>query len=177
MAYKISKIHPGKRAFITGAGSGLGRALCLKLAKDNWTIGITDIKKTGLLETSKLIKQAGGKAYTYQFDVSDKVAYKKAFDHFVLKAGGLDIIINNAGVGDSGSFGEYDLENWDWITGVNLLATVYGSHFATPVLKKQGSGHIISIASAAGFANMPDMSMYNATKAAVISLMETLYAE
>ena len=177
MAYKLSDIYRNKRAFITGGGSGLGRALSAALANDGWTIGITDIKENGLIESAKLIEQQGGKAYTYQFDVSNKDDYKKAFDDYVLKVGGLDLLFNNAGIGDSGLFGEYDLEHWDWITGINLLATVYGSHFAAPIMKKQGSGHIISIASAAGFVNMPNMSMYNVTKAAVISLMETLHAE
>jgi len=177
MKNKFLKRYPGKRAFITGGGSGLGRAFALALAADQWTIGITDIKEEGLVETSKLAESAGGKAYMYLFDVSDKHAYKNAFDDFIFKTGGLDLLINNAGVGDGGFFGEYELEHWDWITGVNLMATVYGSHFATPVMKKQGSGHIISIASAAGFANLPNMSMYNTTKAAVISLMETLHAE
>jgi NAD(P)-dependent dehydrogenase (short-subunit alcohol dehydrogenase family) len=177
MRYKLSEIHIHKRAFITGGGSGLGRALSVALAADGWALGITDIKEEGLYESAKLIELAGGRAYAYHFNAADKNDYKKAFDDFISKTGGLDILINNAGVGDSGLFGDYDLEHWDWITGVNLMASVYGSHFATPVMKKQGSGHIISIASAAGFANMPNMSMYNVTKAAVISLMETLYAE
>ncbi len=177
MAYKLSEKHQKKRAFITGGGGGLGRALSLALAKDGWTIGITDIKEEALAESKKLIEDAGGKVFTYKFDVSKKEDYKTAFDDFVSKAGGLDLLINNAGVGDGGLIGEYDLAHWDWITGINQMAVIYGSHFAVPILKKQGSGHIISIASAAGLANMPNMGMYNVTKAAVISLMETIYAE
>jgi len=177
MAYKLSEKHPKKRAFITGAGGGLGRALSLKLAADGWCIGISDIKDEGLAESAKLIEQAGGKAFTYKFDVAKRDAYKTAFEDFIAKAGGIDLLINNAGVGDGGLVGDYALENWDWITGINQMAAIYGSHFAIPYLKKQTSGHIISIASAAGLANMPNMGMYNVTKAAVISLMETLYAE
>lgn len=177
MAYKLSETYKNKRAYITGGGSGLGRALSVALANDGWTIGLTDIKEEGLAESARLIEQCGGKAYTYQFDVSKKEDYKKAFEDYVSKVGGLDLLINNAGIGDSGLFGEYDLEYWDWITGINQLAVVYGSHFASTIMKKQGSGHIISISSAAGYVNMPNMSMYNVTKAAVISLMETLYAE
>ncbi len=177
MAYKLSIKHPKKRALITGGGGGLGRALSLALAKDEWTIGITDIKEEALVESKKLIEDAGGKAFTYKFDVSKKEDYKTAFDDFISTAGGLDLLINNAGVGDGGLIGEYDLAHWDWITGINQMAVIYGSHYAVPVFKKQGSGHIISIASAAGLANMPNMGMYNVTKAAVISLMETIYAE
>ncbi len=177
MKYKLSHKHSSKRAFITGGGSGLGRALGLALAKDGWTVGITDIKSVALTESKKLLEDGGGKVFTYQFDVSKREDYKKAFDDFISKTGGLDLLINNAGVGDGGLFGEYDLEHWEWITGINQMAAIFGSHFATPVMKEQRSGHIISIASAAGLANMPNMSMYNVTKAAVISLMETLYAE
>jgi NAD(P)-dependent dehydrogenase (short-subunit alcohol dehydrogenase family) len=177
MNYKLSNKHPNKRAFITGAGSGLGRAFAAALAKDGWTIGITDLKEDAVNETKKIVEETGGKAYPYQFDVSNKADYQSAFDHYISKTGGIDLLINNAGVGDGGLFGEYDLEHWQWITGINQMAAIYGSHFAVPVMKKQGNGHIISIASAAGLANMPNMSMYNVTKAAVISLMETLYAE
>lgn len=177
MAYKLSQKHTRKRAFITGGGGSLGRALAIALANDGWTIGITDIKDEALAESKKLIEQAGGKAFTYQFDVANRHEYKKAFDDFIANTGGIDLLINNAGVGDGGLFGEYELENWDWITGINQMAVVYGSHYAVQVMKKQRSGHIISIASAAGIANMPNMSMYNVTKAAVISLMESLYAE
>lgn len=177
MAYKLSTRHTKKRAFITGGGGGLGRALALALAKDNWTVGITDINAEALAASKKLIEEAGGKALTYQFDVSKREDYKKAFDEYIQQTGGIDLMINNAGVGDGGLFGEYSLENWEWITGINQNAVVYGSHFAIQKMREQKSGHIISIASAAGLANMPNMSMYNVTKAAVISLMETIYAE
>ena len=116
MAYKLSEKHPKKRAFITGAGGGLGRGLSLALAKDGWTIGISDLKEEALAESKKLIEAAGGKAHTYQFDVSKREDYKKAFDDYVAKVGGLDLLINNAGVGDGGLFGDYALENWEWIT-------------------------------------------------------------
>ncbi|MCS6935650.1 MAG: SDR family NAD(P)-dependent oxidoreductase [Chitinophagales bacterium] len=177
MTYTLTQKHPARRAFITGGGGGLGRALAVELAKDGWTVGITDINDTGLQESRALIEQAGGKALTYRFDVANRYEYEKSFSDFIAQAGGIDLLINNAGVGDGGLFGEYKLEHWEWITGINQMAVIYGTHFAVPHMKNQRSGHIISVASAAGIANMPNMSMYNVTKAAVISLMESIYAE
>jgi len=177
MQYKLSKRFPNKRVFITGGGGALGKAFSLLLAKDGWNIGITDIQDAALEKASKEIQAAGGTCYTYKFDVSDKAAYKIAFDDFVGKNGGIDILINNAGVGDGGLFGEYELEKWDWITGINQMAVIYGSHYATEVMKKQRSGLIITISSIAGVASMPNMSMYNVTKAAVLALGESMYAE
>jgi NAD(P)-dependent dehydrogenase (short-subunit alcohol dehydrogenase family) len=174
---ELTKRYTHKRAFITGGGSGLGRALSLLLAADGWTIGIADISAAGLQESKKLIEEKGGKAIEFSFDVSDKDAYAKAFEGYIAKTGGIDLLINNAGVGDGGLFDEYSLKNWDWIVGINQMAVIYGSHLATPIMKKQGAGHIISIASMAGIANMPNMSMYNVTKAAVISFSESIYPE
>lgn len=177
MVYKISGRFPKKRAFITGGGGALGKAFALLLAKDGWTVGITDLNEGALDKARGEIEAAGGRCLTYRFDVSDKQAYKTAFDDFTAQNGGIDLLINNAGVGDGGLFGEYEPEKWDWITGINQLAVIYGSHYATQVMKKQRSGVILSISSIAGVACMPNMSMYNVTKAAVLALGESMYAE
>jgi short-subunit dehydrogenase len=177
MAYQLSQQYPLKRAFITGGGGALGKAFAKHLAKDGWTAGITDISDAALENAKKEIEAAGGKCFTYKFDVSDKTAYKTAFDDYVAQNNGLDFIINNAGVGDGGLFGEYELEKWDWITGINQMAVIYGSHYAAQVMKKQRSGHILTISSIAGVAGMTNMSMYNVTKAAVLALSESIYAE
>ena len=174
---QLTTTYPHKRAFITGAGSGLGRELALRLATDGWYIGIADISLVSLTESKGLIEKNGGKVYDYVFDVSDRVAYQKDFEQYIKQVGGIDLLINNAGVGDGGLVEEYGLDNWEWIVGINQMGVLYGCHFAIPIMKKQGFGHIINIASAAGFATMPNMSMYNVTKAAVIALSETLYAE
>jgi short-subunit dehydrogenase len=175
--YKLSKTYPKKRAFITGSGGGLGRALSLELAGNDWTIGIADISESGLKETAALIEKAGGKSIVYLLDVSDSDRYATVAKEFLSAIGGIDLLINNAGVGDGGVFGEYTAENWKWIVSINQMGVIFGCHHFVPFMKQQKSGHIINIASAAAFANLPSMSPYNVTKAAVLSLSETLYSE
>ena len=168
---------PKKRAFITGAGSGLGQAFSYQLAKEGWTIGITDVNETPLLVTKTEIEKLGGKAFSYVFDVRDREAYAKVSEDFLLNNQGIDLLINNAGVGGGGPFEQFSLENWDWMVGINLMGVVNGNFFFIKEFQKQKSGHIINIASAAGFANAPNMGAYSATKAAVISLSNTLKYE
>ncbi len=175
--YKLSTKFPKKRAFITGAGGGLGRVMSIELAGNGWTIGISDISEKGLQETAAMIEKAGGKAISFVLDVADSDKYAMVAQDYLSQTGGIDLLINNAGVGDGGVFGEYAVENWKWIVGINQMGVIYGCHNFVPVMKQQKSGHVINIASAASFANLPSMSPYNVTKAAVVSLSETIYGE
>lgn len=177
MRFLLTQKYPQKRAFITGGAGALGKAFALLLAKEGWNIGITDIQNAQLQKAKTEIEAAGGICSTYCFDVADKTAFKNAFKEFTDTHKGIDFLINNAGVGDGGLFGDYELEKWEWITGINQMAVIYGTHFATPIMKKQRSGHILTISSIAGVASMPNMSMYNVTKAAVLALSESIYAE
>ena len=174
---QITKKYSQKRAFITGAASGLGKAFAVHLAQDGWTVGMTDLNDDRLQKVKNEIEALGGKAYVFVFDVTDKMAYERVVEEYLLQVGGIDLLINNAGVGDGGAFGDYSLENWEWMTRINLFGVVYGCHYFIKRFYKQKSGHIINIASAAGIANGPYMSPYNATKAAVISLSNTLRYE
>ncbi len=172
----ISKRFPQKRAFVTGAGSGLGREFAKLLAADGWALGLTDINPNALSETVGML---GGNlnVQTCVFDVSDEQAYKMHAEKFLAMHKGIDLLINNAGVGDGAMFEEYSLENWKWIVGINQMGVIYGCHFFVPQMKLQQQGCIINIASAAAFAASGTMSAYSATKAAVLSLSETLFAE
>jgi short-subunit dehydrogenase len=175
--YKLSSIYPKKRAFITGAGSGLGRALCIELARDGWNIGISDVNEQGLKETEKLILHNGGKAILYLLDVADHEKYSIVVKEYLTTSQGVDLLINNAGVGAAGVIGNYPPEEWKWVIGINQLGVIHGCHYFVPTMKKQKLGQIINIASAAGFLNPAGMAPYNSVKAAVISISETLYAE
>ncbi|HRK27301.1 MAG TPA: SDR family NAD(P)-dependent oxidoreductase [Chitinophagales bacterium] len=176
--YRITAQFPYKRAFITGAASGLGRALCYELAKDRWTIGICDIDPNGLQQTADTIEQLGGKPIIFDLDVADAPDYELVAKEFLQKTGGIDLLVNNAGIaGYSGNMEDCPITDWQWIVNINLMGVVHGCHYFIPTMKQQGFGYILNIASAAGFANAPNMSGYNVTKAGVISLSETLFNE
>ncbi len=175
--YTLSTRYPNKRAFITGAASGLGKALCLELATDGWLIGMSDVNTEQLTHAKQEVESRGGKSITFRLDVSDRAEYTKVAEDFLKQAGGIDILINNAGVGDGGSFEEYPLDDWEWMVSINQMGVVYGCHLFIPTFKKQQFGHIINIASVAGVSCAPQMGAYNMTKAAVIAISETLYGE
>lgn len=175
--YLLSRSHPTKRAFITGAASGLGKAFCIELAKDGWNLGMADINVKELETAAAEITTLGGKTWLYPLDVSDKEQYAKVAQAFLADAGGIDLLFNNAGVGDGGAFEEYGLENYEWMVGINQMGVVYGCHYFIPAMKKQRSGHILNTASAAAIGCAPTMGAYNMTKAAVVAISETLYGE
>lgn len=173
----LSITYPQKRAFITGAASGLGKAFCMDLAKDGWTIGMADNNVVQLEAAAADISAAGGKPLLFPLDVSDKDQYQQVAADFLNQAGGIDLLFNNAGVGDGSVFEEYSLENYEWMVGINQMGVLYGCYYFVPAMKKQRSGHIINTASAAAIGCAPTMAAYNITKAAVLALSETLYGE
>ncbi len=177
MKYQLTKQHPSKRAFITGAASGLGKAFCNELAADGWTLGIADINQDQLAVAAKEFEALGAKTLSFHLDVSDRAQFQEVANNFLAKAGGIDLLFNNAGVGDGGMFEEYSLDNWEWMTRVNQFSVVYGCHFFIPTFKKQKSGHILNTASLAAVSCAPTMGAYNMTKAAVVAISETLYCE
>ncbi len=176
-AYRLSTSHPKKRAFVTGAASGLGLAICRELACDGWAIGAADISAPALQKCAEELDALGGKIFTYVLDVADKDTYRAVAADFLSEHGGIDLLINNAGVGDAGYVDEYGLENWDWLLSINLSGVIYGSALFIPAMRQQRSGSIINIASAAAFTSLPRMGAYNVSKAAVLSLSETMSAE
>lgn len=177
MKYTLTRQHPDKRAFITGAASGLGKAFATELAQDGWTLGIADINDHQLAEAAKEFETLGAKTIPFHLDVSDRIMYQQVAKDFLAKAGGIDLLFNNAGVGDGGTFEEYSLDNWEWMTRINQFSVIYGCHFFIPAFKKQKSGHILNTASLAAVSCAPTMGAYNMTKAAVVAISETLYCE
>jgi short-subunit dehydrogenase len=175
--YQLSIRYPKKRAFITGAASGLGKAFALLLARDGWTLGLADLHESNLKQACIEVAAAGGVPQSFHFDVTDYEIYQQQADKFLLLNGGIDLLFNNAGVGDGGHFEEYAIENYEWMIRVNQMSVIHGCHLFIPVFKQQRSGHILNTASIAAVSCAPTMGAYNLTKAAVLAISETLYGE
>jgi NAD(P)-dependent dehydrogenase (short-subunit alcohol dehydrogenase family) len=173
---KITR-SPKKRIFITGAGSGLGRAIALRFAPEGWKVAIADINMERAEETAALVRGKSGEPVVMKCDVSKHEEIEKAAAALKEAWGGVDILVNNAGIAAAGTMECIPVEEWDRIISINFKSVVYGCRTFIPLMKEQGAGHIVNVASNAGIASLPEMASYNATKAAVISLSETLRAE
>ena len=164
----------GVRAVVTGAGSGLGRAFAVELGKRGARLVVSDIDRAAAEETARLV---GASAHAMACDVAklaDVEAVAREADRVL---GGVDLVVNNAGVAVAGRVGEVAIDDWQWIVGINMWGVIYGCHVFVPKLRAQKSGHVINVASAAGLLSPPQMGPYNVTKAAVVALSETLHAE
>ncbi|NMB64850.1 MAG: SDR family NAD(P)-dependent oxidoreductase [Spirochaetes bacterium] len=173
----LEKKYPEKRVLITGAGSGLGRALAIEFAKRKWNIIVADINSNRATETAQLADRYGGKALPVKCDVTIEKDCIALYTAIQKKYNGIDILINNAGVAAAGYFEKIPLTTWDWIYNINTKSIIIMCKTFIPMFKSQGYGYIVNIASFTGFASMPEMACYNMTKAATISLSETLYQE
>ena len=174
----LSRRFPAKRAFVTGAASGLGFAMAEALARDGWTLGLLDLSASRLEQAvNRLRTFSASEVNGYPGDVASPSFVAAAVDDFVARRDGLDVLVNNAGVAVAGPVELTPVEDWRWIVDINLLGVVWGCRAALPALKRQGRGLVLNIASSAGFAAAPQMAAYNVTKAGVIALSETLVAE
>ena len=164
----------GSRVLITGAGSGIGRATALRCADEGARVVCVDINVESARQTAD---QCGGGAVAYECDVSDKGAVEALADLVEEEQGPVDVLVNNAGVGVGGAFLDTTLEDWEWLRGVNLDGVVYGCHAFGKRMVGRGHGHVVNIASGAGYNPTRSMATYCASKAAVISLSQCLRAD
>jgi len=174
---QLSRRFPRRRVFITGAGSGLGLELVRALAHDGWTVGLFDRNVERLAAVEADLSGAGIPVLAYPGDVTQADELTVAVNSFAGSHDGLDVMINNAGVAAAGGLMDITVEDWRWIVDINFMGVVHGCRAAIPHLQRNSSGLLLNVASAAAFAAIPGMSSYNATKAAVLSLSETLAAE
>lgn len=166
------------RIFITGGASGLGLALAQRYAQAGWRVCIADLNdERGHEALAGLKSQGAADACYLHVDVTREQDLQDAAATLLARWSGVDVVVNNAGVAQAGAIEDVSLEDWQWIIEINLLGVVRGCKVFTPLFKQQGRGHFVNVASMAGLLNAPMMSSYNATKAAVVSLSETLQVE
>jgi 3-oxoacyl-[acyl-carrier protein] reductase len=167
----------GKNALVTGGGRGLGKAVAVALANEGVNVGITGRNEESLKTTVAELEKLGVKAAYSVFDVEEMAQVEQGVASIASQLGSIDILINNAGVGDFGSFEEMPVETWEKVMKVNLFGVYYVAKAALPYLKQNKEGDIVNVASTAGLKGAPNMSAYCASKAAVISLSQSLMAE
>ena len=167
----------GKNAIITGGGSGLGKAVAIALANEGVNIGITGRNEENLKNTTEEIKKLGVNAAYSVFSIDDETAVKTGIDALVKDLGGVDILVNNAGIGNFGTLEQMPSETWEQVIKTNLFGVYYAAQAVHPYMKEKGEGDIVNVASTAGLKGGANMSAYAASKAAVVSLSQSMMAE
>ncbi len=174
-----SRVSRQSSAVVTGAGSGIGRAFALELAARGGRVVCSDINLEQAEATAALISEQGGQSLAALCDVTRLEQVEALadtaeawFDRPV------DLVINNAGVGAGGEvIGDMSIADWKWVLDINMWGVIHGCHVFVPRLRAAGRGGLINVASTASFAAAPRMGAYNASKAAVLAITETLTAE
>jgi NAD(P)-dependent dehydrogenase (short-subunit alcohol dehydrogenase family) len=161
----------GKTAAVTGAASGLGRAMALAFANEGMNLALADVDEKGLVLTKEDVEKKGVKAFSMRVDVSKGADV----DAFAASLKEVHVLCNNAGVSPVGPLWENTSADWQWALGVNLWGVIHGVRAFVPRLVAQGEGHVVNTASVAGLISPPGMGVYNVTKHAVVTLSESLH--
>jgi NADP-dependent 3-hydroxy acid dehydrogenase YdfG len=167
----------GKIAVITGAGSGIGRALALQLNGEGCELYLSDINPDTLQATVGALPQPGVAVDTRVLDVADKPAMHDWADSIAAARGHVDIVVNNAGVALISTVEDARYEDLEWLMGINFWGVVYGTQAFLPLLRKSAQGHLVNISSVFGLIGVPTQSAYNAAKFAVRGYTEALRQE
>ena len=171
-------LNPKSVAVITGAGSGIGRALAARLARERIAgLAIADVDAAGLKETASLVEPLGVISTTHVIDVSKLDGVKRLAEESLAAHGYVTHLINNAGVGLLGTFEHISLEDFEWLMGINFWGVVYGCKVFLPILREQPSAHIVNLSSVFGFVAPEEQSAYCSSKFAVRGFTESLRHE
>ena len=170
----------GKICIVTGGGSGIGKATCLRLANEGAHVAVTDIDHGNAKSVCEDITAQGGTAGSWALDVADVDAVRKVFDAVAERFGQMDVVVNNAGIsGVNTPTHEISEEEWRKVIDINLNGVFYCTKAAIPHLKKAGGGSIVNLSSIYGLVGAPDLPPYHASKGAVRLMTKTdalLYA-
>lgn len=175
MAFMALSDLRGKGAAVTGAASGLGRAMALAFAAEGMRLALADVDEAGLEKTRTLLGSPDSKIVSMRVDVSRADEVNRFAERAATELNGVHVVCNNAGVAVSGPVWETSEAEWQWILGVNLLGVVHGVRAFAPRLIAQDVGHIVNTASVAGLISPPGMGAYCVSKHAVVTLSEALH--
>jgi butyryl-CoA dehydrogenase len=167
----------GRVAVITGAGSGIGRALANALARQGAHLALSDIDDVGLAETVGQCEGFGVKITSQTLDVADRDAVYAWADHVAGDHGKVNLIFNNAGVALGATVESMSYEDFEWLMNINFWGVVYGTKAFLPHLHQSGEGHIVNVSSVFGLISVPSQSAYNAAKFAVRGFSDALRME
>ena len=165
----------GAVAVVTGAASGIGRALAVDLAKRGAQLALVDVNATSLEETRALL--GGAVARTYLVDVSKAAAVEALSNDVQRDFGRASLLVNNAGVALMGTLAELSLDDFAWLIGINFWGVVYGCKFFLPLLAREPDAHIVNVSSIFGLIGPPGQTAYSASKFAVRGFSESLREE
>lgn len=171
----------GRKALITGAGSGLGAAMARHFAANGYDVAVTDVNESRAGEVLQEIQGTGGAGFSFKLDITRDDDWESVYGEISRRWGGVDVLVNNAGVAAAGLCEETSLEDWQWVIDVDLMGVVRGCHWFIPMLRRQAEqgrkGTIVNIASFAALAGMPGIAAYGTAKAGVFALSEHLLGE
>lgn len=167
----------GKVAVVTGGASGMGRAFAERFGSEGCKVVIADVEQGALDAAVEEMTEAGIAAAGVKTDVSKAKEMDSLAEQVLAEHGQVNFLFNNAGVGGGGSMEDLTTEDWEWILGVNLWGVIHGLRVFYPHMLSHGDGHIVNTASVAGMTSYSNMAPYNASKHAVVTISETLYAE
>lgn len=162
---------------VTGASSGIGRETALEFARQGARLAVSARRLDRLEALAEAIRAAGSECLVMVTDVADRDQVRRFVEGAVERFGRLDVLVNNAGYGVRGRVEETPPEVYEQLMRVNYLGTVYGCQFAVPVMRRQGSGVVINVSSIVGHRSLPTGGAYAASKAAQVSLTESLRVE
>lgn len=167
----------GRVAVVTGAASGIGRALAARCGAEGMSVVAVDVEEPRLAATAAELAASGIEVHPEVCDVADADAVDALARRVLERHGRVDLVCNNAGVAGGGAIAEASLATWRWTLGVNLWGVVHGLRAFLPAMIARGEGHVVNTASIAGHVCSPGMGPYNASKFAVVAISETLHQE
>jgi NAD(P)-dependent dehydrogenase (short-subunit alcohol dehydrogenase family) len=160
----------GKRAIVTGAGSGIGRAIAIRLSEEGARVALADLDADAAEEVASDIGEAGGETLVVKTDVTQAADVEALVGEVVRGWGGLDVMVNNAGVGVAGTAPVTDEKDYEFVMDVAVRGTFLGMKYAIPAMRDSGGGSVVNMSSVAALVGIPDRAVYSAAKGAILAI-------